>query len=603
MTKPHALYEYDTATKQSTVIFNKRVPNYDQSLYETRLLEAPGHDGTYEDYRNYVNAPMGLGMKYDLIFIDGRARPHCAKVAVGLLKPGGFILIHDMMHPNEQYRRREYETVLEFLEHKGGEFTLQKFVPRANAMRDPAGDPSTESAVSSTESSVNSVPSAAITPSTQQPEASSQSDLLQTTNSELPTDKDTCWYQDAVIESMNRFHDIHIKGHNLAEHLKAFTDLLAETDNDGEEIIDLGCGTAMLSQFFPRHTYIGADLPHIISGCAMRNYPEYMYHSLDLVTDNLEWIKKYNIVVVNGVIDIMQHPLHILEKILQHVSRYLIIHRQEITENGQTHTIKNPSYNSVTYHSIINRKDFVDLLDKYDFDIVKTTVPGFSNWENGGCSFLVRKRKSWALYEMDHKLKKYLNKTDGFFIEAGANDGLTQSNTMFFEFYKNWSGILIEPIPDIFVKCIQNRSVRNIYVQGALVDSKYKKGTIQMIYTKGCYGLMSIVNDEKAPIMMKRTMEVGEHRTSRALTLNAILSENEKALPRVIDLMVLDLEGYELNALKGIDFDKYNITYLLIEQLDGGTEIMDYLEPWYEQVDKLSENDFLYQRKSLVGSR
>jgi oligopeptidase B len=45
LTIPRILYEYDVLTKQSTVIFNKRVPNYDQSLYETGLLEARGHDG------------------------------------------------------------------------------------------------------------------------------------------------------------------------------------------------------------------------------------------------------------------------------------------------------------------------------------------------------------------------------------------------------------------------------------------------------------------------------------------------------------------------------------------------------------------------------
>ena len=39
---------------------------------------------------------------------------------------------------------------------------------------------------------------------------------------------------------------------------------------------------------------------------------------------------------------------------------------------------------------------------------------------------------------------------DGFFIEAGAFDGETFSNTLFFELKKNWTGLLVEPNPDAF---------------------------------------------------------------------------------------------------------------------------------------------------------
>ncbi len=40
---------------------------------------------------------------------------------------------------------------------------------------------------------------------------------------------------------------------------------------------------------------------------------------------------------------------------------------------------------------------------------------------------------------------KYLNFKDGFYIECGANDGVNQSNTWYFEKSLNWKRILIEP--------------------------------------------------------------------------------------------------------------------------------------------------------------
>ena len=57
-----------------------------------------------------------------------------------------------------------------------------------------------------------------------------------------------------------------------------------------------------------------------------------------------------------------------------------------------------------------------------------------------------KKKKIFGLNNLDLKLEKYLNYNNGFFIELGANDGISQSNTYYFEKNKNWNGVLIEPI-------------------------------------------------------------------------------------------------------------------------------------------------------------
>ena len=35
---------------------------------------------------------------------------------------------------------------------------------------------------------------------------------------------------------------------------------------------------------------------------------------------------------------------------------------------------------------------------------------------------------------------------NGFFIEAGADDLIKDSNTLFFELERDWTGILVEPV-------------------------------------------------------------------------------------------------------------------------------------------------------------
>jgi len=91
--------------------------------------ELPGHDGTYDDYREYINYPKRFNTTFDVIYIDGRARPYCAKVASELLNPGGVILIHDYKNPDPRpgYRRHEYEWVEDFLTVIDFEHSLYKF--------------------------------------------------------------------------------------------------------------------------------------------------------------------------------------------------------------------------------------------------------------------------------------------------------------------------------------------------------------------------------------------------------------------------------------------------------------------------------------------
>ena len=52
---------------------------------------------------------------------------------------------------------------------------------------------------------------------------------------------------------------------------------------------------------------------------------------------------------------------------------------------------------------------------------------------------------------------------DGFFIEAGAFDGETFSNTLFFELKKNWTGLLVEPNPDAFEILQMKVGIKNKY--------------------------------------------------------------------------------------------------------------------------------------------
>lgn len=194
-------------------------------------------------------------------------------------------------------------------------------------------------------------------------------------------------------------------------------------------------------------------------------------------------------------------------------------------------------------------------------------------------------RYSWpALNGLDRKLAQIFEAREGFFIEAGANDGYTQSNTYFFEKMRNWTGILIEPIPELCARCRRERP-RSVVVQAALVRPEHGSDEIEMDFA----GLMSVsaraFGDKEA---RRRHVAAGltQHGVDRtytvkvpARTLSSII--DTYAAGREIDLLSLDVEGSELEALAGLDLARHAPRYLLVEARDR-TGMIERLGSYYE---------------------
>ena len=113
------------------LIESENIPNVKAFHVMRNSEEKTGNDGTYDNYRDYINLPKVFKRKFDLIFIDGRARVECAKVSVELLKPNGVILIHDYRNPNPKCDRTEYRVVEEFLDIQDFAYALYSFKPKA----------------------------------------------------------------------------------------------------------------------------------------------------------------------------------------------------------------------------------------------------------------------------------------------------------------------------------------------------------------------------------------------------------------------------------------------------------------------------------------
>lgn len=200
-------------------------------------------------------------------------------------------------------------------------------------------------------------------------------------------------------------------------------------------------------------------------------------------------------------------------------------------------------------------------------------------------------------YPLDHKLAKLMNFENGTFVEVGAFDGLTQSNTYLLEKFYHWSGILIEPSNASFKKLCNNRPLQKCF--NCALGTFEENGTYR-------YG-----NFVGGP-MDSFTRHEGLHTQQIFIrSLQAILDE---CRIEHINFFSLDVEGYEFNVLKGIDFNKTKFDYILIEINSSHYKYNDIIsllsENGYDLVDCLTKynhkdnpiwdgthNDYLFKRK------
>jgi FkbM family methyltransferase len=162
-----------------------------------------------------------------------------------------------------------------------------------------------------------------------------------------------------------------------------------------------------------------------------------------------------------------------------------------------------------------------------------------------------------------------------YFIDIGANDGKTFSNTFLLEKKYNWKGICSEPLPSAFEQLVKCRSIicdNNAVFSKSGLSLEFSESDLLSGITKfiDCY------DDSKK----------GNQIIVNTITLQNLL-DNYKA-PKIIQYFSLDTEGTELEILKSVDFFTYTFLYINLEH--------NYIEPRRSNIRTLLlNNGYLYK--------
>jgi len=152
--------------------------------------------------------------------------------------------------------------------------------------------------------------------------------------------------------------------------------------------------------------------------------------------------------------------------------------------------------------------------------------------------------------------KIYNGLRGGYFIELGAGDGITLSNTFILERDYGWNGLCIEPNPDYNLSMQRNRKCHTSTACCLDVVGKHVE------FSQAAYKELSGIKDH---LNSHRNKVLSNNKSVQLVTttLNNVLDQFNA--PSFIEYLSLDTEGSELLILHGIDFSKYTFGYITVE--------------------------------------
>jgi FkbM family methyltransferase len=207
-------------------------------------------------------------------------------------------------------------------------------------------------------------------------------------------------------------------------------------------------------------------------------------------------------------------------------------------------------------------------------------------------------------YQSQYNQDKFIHenffpeKKGGVFVEIGAYDGKTFSNTYFFEKKLGWKGLCIEPNPQAFSRLKDARDA--ICIHGCISENP---GTVKFLQLSGYCEMLSGIQNKYDPAHEKRIeTELKSHGGAKqeievpAFTLNDLALEYK--IDR-IDYLSIDTEGGEWDILNSINFDLLDIDVISIENNYGNFKIREFLGSKGYVLIKTLESDEIYKKKRI----
>jgi FkbM family methyltransferase len=157
--------------------------------------------------------------------------------------------------------------------------------------------------------------------------------------------------------------------------------------------------------------------------------------------------------------------------------------------------------------------------------------------------------------EQDLLVVTLTNAARGYFVEFGATDGISGSNTYLLEKSYGWEGICAEPARVYRQPLQKNRNCDLDFRCISNVSNKFEPFSES--------GYLSTISRFESTDLKFPNRQISDRYLVETVTLNELLKEHNA--PQKIDFISIDTEGSELEILQAFSFDDYEISIFCIE--------------------------------------
>lgn len=183
----------------------------------------------------------------------------------------------------------------------------------------------------------------------------------------------------------------------------------------------------------------------------------------------------------------------------------------------------------------------------------------------------------------------FKDKKIGFFVEVGCIDGRRFSNTLTFE-ERGWKGICVEAHSG-YIDLLKKNRPNSIVVHCAAAEVDEEDVT----FYANARGSLSTLDASRETLWREKYGKFFTGFEEQLVSKRRLDSIFDDYGVKEIDILSLDIEGYEVEALKGIDFNKYKPAVMVIESDTPAhrKQLEDILIPvGYHKIIELSNNIF-----------
>ncbi len=176
-------------------------------------------------------------------------------------------------------------------------------------------------------------------------------------------------------------------------------------------------------------------------------------------------------------------------------------------------------------------------------------------------------KQSFSLSNVDLIIERIFKKNNkGVYIDVGCNHPIKYNNT-YLLYKKGWNGLNID-LDQESINQFNKLRKRDTNIQALITEEDNEEKDLFFYHER------SAINTISKDLANKRNNKYKEIKKIKGISLNSII-ENSKFKDSKIDLLSIDIENYEYEALKNFNFKKYKIDVIVTEITDTKIENLE----------------------------